>query len=58
MLDKPLVTVQRSPKYAWTRKGGYEVSTAGDWRFSALTARLDDGRTIEMHYQCDVKGIS
>ena len=34
----------------------YEVSTAGDKRFSALCAVLEDGRTIEMHYQCDIKG--
>lgn len=35
----------------------YEVSTRGDRRFSALCAKLSDGRTIEMHYQCDVKGF-
>lgn len=35
---------------------GYEVSTAGDKRFSALNARLSDGRTIEEAYQLDVKG--
>lgn len=42
----------------WARHhpGGYEVSTRGDRRFSALNARLPDGRTIEQHYQCDVKG--
>lgn len=40
----------------WARYGGYECSTKGDKRFSALYARLPDGRTIEMHYQCDVKG--
>ena len=40
----------------WSRFGGYECSTQGDRRFSAITARLDDGRTIEEHYQCDVKG--
>jgi hypothetical protein len=34
----------------------YEVSTAGDRRFSALVARLQDGRTIEEAYQLDVKG--
>lgn len=34
----------------------YEVSTAGDSRFSALRARLSDGRTIEEAYQLDVKG--
>lgn len=35
---------------------GYECSSAGDRRFSAFYARLEDGRTIEQHYQCDVKG--
>jgi hypothetical protein len=35
---------------------GYEVSSKGDARFSALNAVLPDGRTIEMHYQCCVKG--
>ena len=40
----------------WTRRGGYECSTKGDARFSALSAMLSDGRTIEQHYQCDVKG--
>lgn len=40
----------------WARKGGYECSSKGDVRFSALFARMPDGRTIEEHYQCDVKG--
>ena len=35
---------------------GYEVSSVGDRRFSALFARLRDGRTIEEAYQLDVKG--
>lgn len=34
----------------------YELSTRGDKRFSALVARLADGRTIEEAYQLDVKG--
>ena len=34
----------------------YEVSSKGDRRFSALYARLQDGRTIEEAYQLDVKG--
>lgn len=43
----------------WSRfhAQGYEVSSAGDRRFSAFGARLEDGRTIEEHYQCDVKGF-
>lgn len=44
-------------KYQWTRyERGYEVSTRGDTRFSALNAILVNGRTIEQVYQCDVKG--
>ena len=38
------------------RYGGYECSSKGDKRFSALFAVMPDGRTIEQHYQCDVKG--
>lgn len=41
----------------WSRYGkGYEVSSDGDSRFSAFNAKMSDGRTIEMHYQCDIKG--
>ena len=48
----------QQPKYSWARrlKSGYEVSSKGDKRFSALFAKMPDGRSIEMHYQCDVKG--
>lgn len=35
---------------------GYELSSHGDKRFSALFAKLADGRTIEQAYQLDVKG--
>lgn len=43
--------------FTWTRRGaGYEVSSKGDRRFSALGARMHDGRSLEQHYQCDVKG--
>lgn len=43
--------------YTWVRRGvGYEVSSIGDKRFSAFSAVLPDGRSIEQHYQCDVKG--
>ena len=42
--------------FIWSRYGGYECSTRGDRRFSAFTALLHDGRTIEQHYQCDIKG--
>ena len=42
----------------WARfhENGYEVSSKGDTRFSALYARLRDGRTVEQAYQLDVKG--
>ena len=40
----------------WIRRGGYEVSSKGDKRFSALYAQMPDGRTIEQWYQCDIKG--
>lgn len=43
-------------KYIWQRRGGYEVSSKGDKRFSALNAVLPDGLSIEIHYQCRVKG--
>lgn len=43
--------------FTWARRGGYEVSSRGDRRFSAFVARLpSEGRTIEEIYQCDVKG--
>lgn len=44
--------------FKWKRYGGYEVSSKGDSRFSAFNAVLPDGRTIEQHYQCDVKGYA
>lgn len=37
-------------------EGGYEVSSKGDKRFSALFAKLSDGYTIEEHYQLRIKG--
>lgn len=43
-------------KFTWARFGGHECSSKGDMRFSAMFARMPDGRTIEMHYQCDIKG--
>ena len=46
--------------WTWARKhsDGYECSSKGDKRFSAFSARLYDGRTIESWYQCDIKGYS
>ncbi len=43
-------------KYARYSPNGYELSSHGDKRFSALFAKLADGRTIEQAYQLDVKG--
>lgn len=45
----------------WARKApptvqGYEVSSAGDKRFSAFQAIMPDNRSIEHWYQCDIKG--
>lgn len=42
----------------WKRwyDGGYECSGQGDGRFSAFSAVMPDGRTIEQWYQCDIKG--
>ena len=45
-----------SSPFKWAEHGGYEVSSKGDKRFSAFNAMMPDRRTIEMHYQCDVKG--
>ena len=41
--------------YKWASVG-YECSSRGDKRFSALFATMPDGRTIEQWYQCDIKG--
>ena len=43
-------------EFKYSRRGGYECSSHGDKRFSAFNAVMPDGRTIEQHYQCDVKG--
>lgn len=47
---------KQTPVFKYSRHSGYEVSTAGDKRFSAFCAILQDGRSIEQHYQCCVKG--
>ena len=40
----------------WGRKGkGYQCSSKGDTRYSAFFAKLEDGRSIEQHFQCDTK---
>lgn len=43
-------------KFYWHKSKGYECSSKGDKRFSPFFAILEDGRSIEVHYQCDVKG--
>jgi len=50
--------LEMTGNYTWARyqDNSYEVSSAGDKRFSALYAKLNDGRTIEEAYQLDVKG--
>lgn len=53
---EPPAVVFESARYAAQGKG-YELSSKGDTRFSALYARLGDGRSIEEAYQLDVKGF-
>lgn len=45
--------------FTWAQysPNNYEVSSIGDKRFSALYAKLKDGRTIEEAYQLDIKGF-
>ena len=40
--------------YSWARRGGYEISSKGDKRFSAFSAKIKrfDNLTIEVLYQC------
>lgn len=52
----PVTPAPAAPDWAKKSANGYEVSSKGDKRFSALTAKLADGRTIEEAYQLDVKG--
>lgn len=51
--------VEKLHIFNWRRYDGYEVSSKGDSRFSALNARFPieylGGRTIEQIYQCCVK---
>lgn len=45
-------------KYTWARKheNGYEMSSKGNKAFSAFYAEMPDGKSIEHHYQVNVKG--
>lgn len=49
-------TVRPDSTFRWSRRVGYEVSSAGDRKFSAFYAKTPSGRTIEHVYQCDIKG--
>lgn len=40
----------------WARYGSYECSSKGDALNRAFRAVMPDGRSIEQHYQWDVKG--
>lgn len=44
--------------FKWVRKASvsYEISSKGDWRFSAFYAIMPDGLSIEHHYQVFCKG--
>ena len=44
--------------YSWARRGGYEISSKGDKRFSAFYAKIKrfDNLTIEVLYQCTYHG--
>lgn len=52
----PAVPMDHRFSHARYSANGYELSSHGDKRFSALFCRLRDGRTIEEAYQLDVKG--
>lgn len=52
------MSIRRRITWARSPRNGYEVSSKGDRRFSAFFARMPDGRTLEAHYQCDVKGYA
>lgn len=54
--DQTINTSNSNYKWARYSNNSYEVSSQGDKRFSALFAKLKDGRTIEEAYQLDVKG--
>ena len=50
----------KGSKYPWARRAenNYEVSSRGDKRFSALNAKLSNGKTIEEIYQTEIKGYN
>lgn len=66
--SKPEPVKKEEPKQTELEKGnfsisknGFEVSSKGNTlgkKFSAFNAKLKDGRSIEEHYQVDIKGYS
>lgn len=46
-----LTLIMKNPIFRSIKKGGYEVSTKGDKRYSSLYATLEDGSTIETSYR-------
>ena len=45
-------------KITWSRKEGYQINSKSDKRFSAFNAIMSDGKSIEEHYQCGIKGYA
>ena len=45
-------TVDLGERIQYSRHNGYECSSKGDGRFSAFSAIMPDGRSIEQWYQC------
>lgn len=45
--------------YSWAKRApnAMEVSSKGNPHYSAFNAKMEDGRTLEMHYQCCLKGF-
>lgn len=49
---------EEKQKIRWSQYKGYEVNTRTDRRFSPFVCRVRDGRSIEVIYQCDIKGYA
>ncbi len=45
-------------KITWSRKEGYQINSKSDKRFSAFNSIMSDGKSIEEHYQCGIKGYT
>lgn len=45
-------------RVVWSVNDGYQINSKTDKRFSAFYAIMNDGRSIEEHYQCTVKGYA